>query len=72
MITVYNKEYHWEEGMTVESLLSMLRDCGSIPDRKNEYTTVMINNQAIGFSEFASHPVNDGDKIEIFPLMAGG
>jgi len=65
MIKVNNKEYSWEEGLTVAELL-----------KKMNYTypriVVKINGKVIPNEEFASAPIHDGDDVKAIHLLAGG
>ncbi len=65
MIKVNNRDYQWEEGLTVEKLL-----------QQKNYTypklIVKINNKLIQPEEYASTAIHDGDDVKAIHLLAGG
>lgn len=65
MITVNGKEFPWEEGMTVASLLEL---------KKYVYPRIIvrINEQFIKDENFQTTVIHDGDDVKCIHLMAGG
>lgn len=65
MIKLNNKEFSWEEGMTVESLMNI---------KKFTYTRIIvkINGQHIEKEDYHKTYINDGDDVQMIHLLAGG
>ena len=65
MIKVNNRDFEWEENLTVQGLL----------DKKN-YTypklIIKINNVLVSDKEYASTVIRDGDDVKVIHLLAGG
>lgn len=65
MIKLNNRDYEWQEGLTVEELLK----------RKN-YTyariVVSVNAEVVAEEDYTSMIIHDGDTVEAIHLMAGG
>lgn len=65
IIKLNNKDFQWEEGMTVESLMN-----------KKKYTysriIVKINGHHIEHEDYSSTIINDGDNVQMIHLLAGG
>lgn len=65
MIKLNNREFPWEEGMTVESLM-----------KKKKFTysriIVKINSQHIEQEDYSITLINDGDTVQMIHLLAGG
>jgi sulfur carrier protein len=65
MIKLNNRDFEWEEGLTVQSLLN-----------KKNYTypklIIKINNVLVSSEEYASTTIRDGDDVKVIHLLAGG
>jgi sulfur carrier protein len=65
MIKVNNRDFEWEEGLTVQGLLD-----------KKKYTypklIVKINNVLVPSEEYSSTVIHDGDDVKVIHLLAGG
>lgn len=65
MIKLNNRDYEWEEGLTVRRLL-----------QKETFTyprlIVKINNVLVPEEEFESTVIRDGDDVKVIHLLAGG
>jgi sulfur carrier protein ThiS len=65
MISIGTEEIAWEEGMTVSTVLSKLKD-GHI------YAVVKINDKLVSQPYFNTTLVPDGAKVTPIPMIAGG
>jgi len=65
MITLNNTDYPFSPGMTIKSLME---------EKNYDFPTlvVKINDRVIEDADFAATAVNDGDKVMIMHLFAGG
>lgn len=65
MIKLNNKDFPWEDGMTVESLMNK---------KKFTYSRIIvkINGQHIEQENYSTSVINDGDDIQMIHLLAGG
>lgn len=65
MIKLNNRDFEWEEGLTVQGLLN-----------KKSYTypklIIKINHVLILSEEYASTFIRDGDDVKVIHLLAGG
>ena len=65
MIKLNNRDFEWEEGLTVQGLLN-----------KKSYTypklIIKINNVLISSEEYSSTIIRDGDDVKVIHLLAGG
>lgn len=65
MIKLNNRDFEWQEGLTVEELLK----------RKN-YTypriVVSVNAVIVPEDDYSTTIIHDGDNVEAIHLMAGG
>lgn len=65
MIKLNNRDFEWEEGLTVQGLLD-----------KKSYTypklIIKINNILVPHEEYASTVIKDGDDVKVIHLLAGG
>jgi len=65
VIKLNNRDFPWEAGMTVKSLME-----------KKKYTfpkiMVTINDQLIDEKVYMETPIRDGDDVKIIHLLAGG
>ena len=65
MITLNNREYPWQEGLTVRQLLD-----------ENNYVykriIVKINGQLVHELDWPKKVIQDGDNVSAMHLMAGG
>jgi sulfur carrier protein len=64
-IKLNNRDFEWEEGLTVQGLLD-----------KKSYTypklIIKINNVLVSTEEYASTIIRDGDDVKVIHLLAGG
>ncbi|MGD9568542.1 MAG: sulfur carrier protein ThiS [Sedimentibacter sp.] len=65
MIKLNNKDFPWEEGMTVESLMNK---------KKFTYSRIIvkINDKHIEKENYKITEINDGDDVQMIHLLAGG
>jgi len=65
MIKLNNRDFPWEKGMTVESLMNK---------KKFTYSRIIvkINNQHIEQEDYCKTAINDGDDVQMIHLLAGG
>lgn len=65
MIKLNNRDYEWQEGLTVEKLL-----------KHNNFTyariIVYLNARVVSAEDYASTMIRDGDEVKAIHLMAGG
>ncbi|MDF2592760.1 MAG: thiamine biosynthesis protein ThiS [Clostridia bacterium] len=65
MIKLNNRDFEWEEGLTVQELLN-----------KKSYTypklIIKINNVLVSSEEYVSTIIRDGDDVKVIHLLAGG
>ena len=65
MIKLNNRDFEWEEGLTVQGLL-----------HKKSYTypklIIKINNKLVLDEEYDSTVIRDGDDVKVIHLLAGG
>jgi sulfur carrier protein len=65
MIKLNNRDFPWEDGMTVESLMNQ---------KKFTYSRIIVkvNGQHIEQENYARTVINDGDDVQMIHLLAGG
>ncbi|MBP7222368.1 MAG: sulfur carrier protein ThiS [Sedimentibacter sp.] len=65
MIKLNNRDFPWEEGLTIEKIMEI---------KKYTFSKIIVkvNGNHIEKEEYASTIVNDGDVVEIIHLLAGG
>lgn len=65
MIKLNNRDFPWEEGMTVESLMIQ---------KKFTYSRIIvkINGQHIEQEDYSKTVINDSDDVQMIHLLAGG
>ncbi|HBD64263.1 MAG TPA: thiamine biosynthesis protein ThiS [Clostridiales bacterium] len=65
MIKLNNRDFPWEEGMTVESVM-----------RAKSFTysriIVKVNGQHVDQEDYSNTAINDGDEVQMIHLLAGG
>lgn len=65
IIKLNNRDFLWEDGMTVESLM-----------KKKKFTysriIVKINGEHIEQEHYSTTAINDGDDVQMIHLLAGG
>lgn len=65
MIKLNNRDYEWQEGLTVEALM-----------QKKNFTysriIVKINDVFVPQEEYAATLIHDGDDVKAIHLLAGG
>ena len=65
MIMVDDKEYPWKEGMTVDKVLSGLKEGKAC-------AVVKLDGKLVSKPHFETTVVPDGAKIILIPMIAGG
>lgn len=65
MITVNDRGYPWQEGLTLAALLDKLED-------GNIYAVVRLNGRLVSRPHFDRTPVPDGSQVIPIPMIAGG
>jgi thiamine biosynthesis protein ThiS len=65
MITVGEQKIPWQEGMTVATLLSQLKD-------GHGYAVVKLNGKLVSLPHFEATPVPDNATVIPVPMIAGG
>ncbi|KAF5059288.1 hypothetical protein SDC9_93912 [bioreactor metagenome] len=65
MIKVNNRDFQWEQGMTVEDIMKIKKF--SWPK-----IIVKINGQHVDEEDYKTTIVNDGDDVQMLHLLAGG
>ncbi len=65
MIKVNGKEYPWQEGMTVATLIEELQD-------PYPYAVVRINKKHVSQPKFKETPIPDNAEVFLIPMVAGG
>lgn len=65
MIKLNNRDFPWEDGMTVESLMNK---------KKFTYSRIIvkINGNHIEQEDYPQTVINDGDDVQMIHLLAGG
>lgn len=65
MIRLNNRDFEWQEGMTVKSLMEL---------KKFTYPKIMvsINEVLIDEMKYGETPIRDNDDVKIIHLLAGG
>lgn len=72
MIIVNNREYEWYQGMTVASLLDILKTIERFEYIISNSTVVIINDQRIALENYHNHLICDDDCILMYPVVLGG
>lgn len=65
MVHVGEQEIAWQEGLTVATLLSKLKD-GHL------YAVVKLDGKLVSRPHFNTTPVPDGARVVLIPMIAGG
>lgn len=65
IIKLNNRDFNWQEGMTVEDIMKI---------KKFSYSRIIvkINDKLIEQEDYAITVVNDGDDVKMIHLLAGG
>jgi len=65
IIKLNNRDFPWEDGMTVESLMNM---------KKFTYSRIIvkINGKHIEQEDYSNSVINDEDDVQMIHLLAGG
>ncbi|WP_312811671.1 sulfur carrier protein ThiS [Sedimentibacter sp.] len=65
IIKLNNRDFQWEEGMTVEDIMKI---------KKFSYSRIIVkvNDKHIEQEDYATTVVNDGDDVKMIHLLAGG
>jgi len=65
IIKLNNRDFPWEDGMTVESLMNM---------KKFTYSRIIvkINGKHIEQEDYTNTVINDEDDVQMIHLLAGG
>ena len=72
MIRINNREFEWEQGLTIESLLTNLKATGKYDFILSSNITVIINKYVIQPEEYQNRSIYDGDEIRLYPHIVGG
>lgn len=72
MIQVNKLQFHWQAGMTVESLLDSLKNDGRLAYLLTPAVMVIINEELIPHGEYGRRLIQDGDVIKLAMFLAGG
>lgn len=65
MVRAGDREFHWQEGMTISDILHQLGD--SYP-----YAVARVNGRLISRPDFQRATIPDGSEVFLLPLIAGG
>lgn len=65
IIKLNNRDFQWQEGMTIEDIMKI---------NKFSYSRIIvkINDKHIEQENYATTIVNDGDDVKMIHLLAGG
>lgn len=65
MIKLNNRDFPWEEGMTVESVMQV---------KSFTYSRIIVkvNGRHVDQEDYPSTVINDGDEVQMIHLLAGG
>ncbi|OLN29165.1 sulfur carrier protein ThiS [Desulfosporosinus metallidurans] len=65
MIKLNNRDYEWQEGLTVEELMKL---------KNFTYARIIVylNAEVVSAEDYASTMIYDGDEVKAIHLMAGG
>ncbi|WP_218835230.1 sulfur carrier protein ThiS [Sedimentibacter hydroxybenzoicus] len=65
IIKLNNRDFQWEQGMTVEDIMKI---------KKFSYSRIIVkvNDKHIEQEDYAVTVVNDGDDVKMIHLLAGG
>lgn len=72
MININNKDYRWEENLTIESLLIKYKDDRHVLPFVGCGIIVVVNEEIIRSNKYEKKFINDRDRIKIIPLIGGG
>ena len=72
MIKVNNREFEWQQGLTVESLLNKIKATGDFDFILTSTITVIINKRIIQQEIYGTRLVLDGEDIRLYPYIVGG
>lgn len=72
MIRINDMGYEWQEGLTVSSLLNILKKDNRFSYLVQPAVTVAINDKIIPRAEFDRTAVNDGDHVKLRFIISGG
>ena len=65
MLRVNNRDFPYEEGMTIADILSKKR-------YMDHMIVVKVNNNFVRKEDYADREVNDGDDVKVIHLFGGG
>ncbi len=65
IIKLNNRDFQWEEGMTIEDIMKI---------KKFSYSRIIVkvNNKHVEEVDYATTIVHDGDDVQMIHLLAGG
>lgn len=65
MIKVNNRDFHWEQGMTIDDILRL---------KKYSWPKIIVkvNGAHVEEQDYKTTVVNDGDDVQMLHLLAGG
>lgn len=72
MVTVNNRKIRFQNGITVNLLLKLLKDDDKFKYLINGTTTVIINNCVVPVSDYDIRSIKNEDIIFVYPALAGG
>ena len=72
MIKVNNREFEWQQGLTVESLLNKIKATGDFDFILTSTITVIINKRIIQQEIYGTRLILDGEDIRLYPYIVGG
>lgn len=65
MVKAGDKEFPWQEGMTISDILQKLKD-------NYPYAVARVNDRLISRPDFHNVTIPDGAEVFLLPLIAGG
>lgn len=72
MITVNGFEYEWEQGMTAESLMVMLKKDGKFNYLLTPLMMLIVNDVFVPDNDYRQKDIHDGDSIKLSVQVTGG
>lgn len=72
MIKINDTGYEWQEGLTVSSLLKVLKEDNRFSYLVQPAITVIINHKIIPRVEYDQTPIIDGDQVKLRFIISGG
>lgn len=72
MIQVNFRDLAWEEGRTIADLITLIKKDQQFRLLSHGTYTVIVNQELIRPSDYATKKLQTGDDVRIYPVMAGG